>query len=131
MPCRNNFLSIVCGQIRRKYLYFPRAVVDKFVSLCPNCCTQFPDKSNESGPVVTLDNADSINLAALQVCYTNLAAVQVCYTLIPTSRLYRCVTPTSRHYRCVTPTSWPYRCVSGVGWCVTSTSGLYRCVTFV
>ena len=60
------------GEIRRKYLHFPRALVDKFVGLCPSCCVHFPDSNGPRAPVITINNADSIYLAALQVTVVDM-----------------------------------------------------------
>jgi len=54
------------GLIRRKYLYLPRTIVDKFVELCPSCCVNMPDTTSAL-PVVGVENGDVVNLAGIQV----------------------------------------------------------------
>ena len=59
--------KIMFGHLRRKYLYLPRAIVDKYVELCPSCCVNIPDAS-ANNPVVNVDHGDTVNLAGIQVC---------------------------------------------------------------
>ncbi|XP_018015293.1 uncharacterized protein LOC108672176 [Hyalella azteca] len=61
------------AEIRRKYLYLPRQLVDKFVSMCPTCGVQYPDKSDNNTPDVTVRTADTVNLAALQVTVVDMS----------------------------------------------------------
>ena len=59
--------KVMFGNIRRKYLYLPRNIVDKFVEMCPWCCTSVPE-APALAPSVSVDNGDVVNLAGIQVC---------------------------------------------------------------
>ena len=61
--------KVMFGDIRRKYLYFPRALVDKFVAMCPTCCVHYSEGCNGKSSI-GVTNGDLVNLAGLQVCST-------------------------------------------------------------
>jgi len=67
LPPKNMF-----GRIRQDYLYLPRAVVDTFVAMCPDCCNHYNKSTNYIRPKITHHNANTVTFGSLKITVINM-----------------------------------------------------------